>query len=76
MATTIARRLDARGHAVTVVSPNPTADRTIGHQMAATARRVRRFDLQQVGIPVIDWQPTDSIDEVFARHAAGRGGRR
>ncbi|OIB59281.1 DUF58 domain-containing protein [Natrialba sp. SSL1] len=76
MAPTIARRLDARGHAVTVVSPDPTTDRTIGHQLAATARRVRRFDLQQAGIPVIDWQSTDSIDEVFARHAAGRGGRR
>ncbi|ELY95478.1 DUF58 domain-containing protein [Natrialba taiwanensis] len=71
MAADIARRLDAGGHAVTVVSPDPTAERTVGHRLAAVARRVRRFDLEQAGISVVDWGPDESIDAVFARHAAG-----
>lgn len=69
---TIARRLESRGHPVTVVSPDPTTERMAGQQLAAVARRVRRFDLQRIGIPVIDWPADESIDEVFARHAGGR----
>ncbi|WP_306059540.1 DUF58 domain-containing protein [Natronococcus wangiae] len=70
----LARRLDARGHPVTVVSPDPTADETVGERLARVARRVRRFDLQRAGVPVVDWPADESIDEAFARHAAG--GRR
>jgi uncharacterized protein (DUF58 family) len=70
----VARRLDAHGHPVTVVSPDPTADETAGERLARVARRVRRFDLQRAGIPVVDWAADESIDEVFARQSAG--GRR
>lgn len=69
---TIARQLESRGHPVTVVSPDPTSEETTSQQLAAVARRVRRFDLQRIGIPVIDWPADESIDEVFARHAGGR----
>ncbi|NGM69323.1 DUF58 domain-containing protein [Natronolimnobius sp. AArcel1] len=69
---TIARQLESRGHPVTVVSPDPTTEETASQQLAAVARRVRRFDLQRIGIPVIDWPDDESIDEVFARHAGGR----
>ncbi len=73
----IARRLASHGHAVTVVSPDPTAEETTGQQLARVARRVRRFDLQRSGIPVVDWGRTDSIDELFARYEATiAGGRR
>jgi uncharacterized repeat protein (TIGR01451 family) len=52
----VARRLDARGHLVTVVSPDPTADDTPGHQLARIERRTRTSRLRQAGIRVVDWQ--------------------
>ncbi|RKD94946.1 DUF58 domain-containing protein [Halopiger aswanensis] len=72
-AVTIARRLESRGHPVTVVSPDPTADRTAGQQLSAVARRIRQFDLQRIGIPVIDWPADETIDDVFARYARAGG---
>ncbi|RQG96066.1 DUF58 domain-containing protein [Natrarchaeobius chitinivorans] len=72
----IARRLASHGHAVTVVSPDPTAERTTGQQLARVARRVRRFDLQRVGIPVVDWGTDESLEEVFTRYDAATGGGR
>ncbi|WP_276254147.1 DUF58 domain-containing protein [Halomontanus rarus] len=69
----IVRWLDARGYAVTVVSPDPTTDRTTGNQLARVARRIRRFDLQRAGVPVVDWPADQSIDEAFARINAGSG---
>lgn len=68
----IARQLEAHGHPVTVVSPDPTADRTAGQQLARVARRVRAIDLQRAGVPVVDWPDDESLDTVFARHAGGR----
>ncbi|MXV62769.1 DUF58 domain-containing protein [Natronorubrum sp. JWXQ-INN-674] len=68
----IARRLEARGHPVTVISPDPTADRTAGQQLARVARNVRRTDLQRAGIPVIDWPDDESLDTAIARHAGVR----
>ncbi|WP_440771622.1 DUF58 domain-containing protein [Natronorubrum sp. DTA28] len=68
----IARQLEAHGHPVTVVSPDPTADRTAGQQLSRVARRVRAIDLQRAGIPVVDWPDDESLDTVFARHAGGR----
>lgn len=52
----VARRLDARGHLVTVVSPDPTVDDTPGHRLAGVKRRTRMSRLRQVGIRVVDWQ--------------------
>ncbi|RQG91183.1 DUF58 domain-containing protein [Natrarchaeobius halalkaliphilus] len=73
----IARRLASHGHALTVVSPNPTAERTTGQQLSRVARRIRQFDLERAGISVTDWNEAESIDELFARRAAAtRGGRR
>ena len=71
----IARRLDARGHAVTVVSPDPTAERTTGQQLAGVGRRIASFDLQRAGIPVVNWSHGETIDETFARARAGRVSR-
>ena len=70
-ATRIVRRLDARGHALTVLSPDPTAERTTSQQLARVSRRIRRFDLQRAGVPVIDWPADETIDEVIARANAG-----
>ncbi|WP_049952947.1 DUF58 domain-containing protein [Halostagnicola larsenii] len=67
----IARKLEAYGYPVTVVSPDPTTDRTTAQQLARVGRRIRRFDLQRAGIPVIDWDAGESIDDVFARMHVG-----
>lgn len=72
----IVRWLEARGHAVTVVSPDPTAGETSGQRLASVARRLRQFDLQREGVPVVDWRADESIDEAFARVGAAGGGRR
>lgn len=63
-----ARRLDAFGYAVTVVSPNPTigepsADCADG--FASLTRRFRLGDLRSAGIPVVDWNVSEPIEEVF-----------
>lgn len=63
----VVRWLEARGRAVTVLSPDPTADRTAGQQLARLARRTRRFDLQRAGVPVLDWPHEASVDEALAR---------
>ncbi|WP_137288381.1 DUF58 domain-containing protein [Natronorubrum halophilum] len=68
----IARQLEAHGHPVTVVSPDPTADRTVGHQLARVARHLRRVDLERARTPVIDWPDDDTLDTAIARHAGGR----
>lgn len=50
-----ARRLDAHGHLVTVVSPDPTARDTPGREMAWIERRLRLGRLRSAGIRVVDW---------------------
>ncbi|WP_129114741.1 DUF58 domain-containing protein [Halegenticoccus tardaugens] len=50
-----ARRLDAHGHSVTVVSPDPTAADTPGHRLARIERSNRLSDLRRSGIRVLDW---------------------
>jgi uncharacterized protein (DUF58 family) len=52
-----ARRLDAYGHPVTVVSPDPTVDRTAGQTLARLERKLRVSQLRQVGLRVVDWSP-------------------
>jgi uncharacterized protein (DUF58 family) len=54
-AVTLARRLDAYGHPVTVLSPDPTRADTPGHRLARTERRVRLSGLRRHGIRVVDW---------------------
>lgn len=51
----VARRLDGSGHLVTVISPNPTADRTIGQRLARLERLVLIKRLRDHGIRVVDW---------------------
>ena len=65
----IARRLAARGHSVTVVSPDPTTDRTVSTAIAAICRRLRGEALRSAGIPVVDWPYDESIDRTLSRHA-------
>ena len=50
-----ARRLDAAGHPVTVVSPDPTVGGTPGQRLARVERSLRCSTLREAGIPVVDW---------------------
>ncbi|MFB6150303.1 MAG: DUF58 domain-containing protein [Haloarculaceae archaeon] len=56
-----ARRLDAAGHAVSVVSVDVTAGGTPGTRLAALERDARVRRLRNAGVPVVDWQPGDPI---------------
>ncbi|WP_247003719.1 DUF58 domain-containing protein [Halosolutus gelatinilyticus] len=67
------REFEARGHSTTVVSPDPTADRTPGQQLARVYRTVATTDLRRAEIPVLDWAPEESLDEVLARARAVTG---
>lgn len=51
----VARRLDSAGHPVTIVSPDATADRTVGQRLARIERNMRIATLRERGIRVIDW---------------------
>ncbi|WP_459190696.1 DUF58 domain-containing protein [Halosimplex sp. J119] len=51
----VARRLDSSGHRVTVISPNPTADRTVGQRLARIERTMRIATLRERDIRVVDW---------------------
>lgn len=67
-ATHFARRFDEYGHPVTVVSPDPTVDRTAGHRLAGVARTIRTSTLRSAGIPVIDWPSDEPVDVALARY--------
>lgn len=68
------RRLEATGHPVTVVSPDPTRADTPGRQLARIERIVRIRTLRRAGIRVVDWDLDDSLPAAIA--GARRGWRR
>ncbi|WP_281195153.1 DUF58 domain-containing protein [Halorubrum sp. F4] len=75
VAVDTARRLDAYGHLVTVLSPDPTASSsrstaTPGRRLAAVERRERIRTLRGAGIRVVEWG-----DRSFAAAVAGANGR-
>lgn len=63
----LARWLDEYGYPVTVLSPDPTADRTAGHRLARVARGLRLRELRGRGVPVTDWAADESVDAALAR---------
>jgi uncharacterized repeat protein (TIGR01451 family) len=52
---TVAKRLDAYGHHVTVISPDPTAAESPGHRLARVERDARLRELRGGGLRVLDW---------------------
>ncbi|MFC6955399.1 DUF58 domain-containing protein [Halorubellus litoreus] len=66
-----ARRLDAFGHAVTVVAPDVTVDDSPGTRFARVqyTERVRR--LRSAGIPTVEWQSDEPLEAALARQRAG-----
>jgi uncharacterized repeat protein (TIGR01451 family) len=69
----VVRRLAARGHPVTVLSPDPTATDTAGHRLARLERRERLRRLRAAGIAVHDWGATQPLERVTEQ--AWRGGQ-
>ncbi|AUX09807.1 hypothetical protein AArcSl_2182 [Halalkaliarchaeum desulfuricum] len=68
----IARQFDARGHPVTVVSPDSTSNRSAGNRLAGIARTLHVSTLRDAGIPVVDWSWDEPLDVALARYAARR----
>ena len=62
----VARQLDAYGHPVTVVSPDPTADGTAGETLARLERRLRCSRLREVGLRVVDWKSDEYLGAAVA----------
>ncbi|WP_164471669.1 DUF58 domain-containing protein [Halosimplex salinum] len=58
-AVDVARALDARGHDVTVASPDVTATDSAYRRLAGTERRLRLDECRRTGIPVVEWSEGD-----------------
>jgi uncharacterized protein (DUF58 family) len=52
-----ARRLDAYGLQMSVISPDVTADESVGQRLAGVERDNRLSELRKAGIPVVEWDP-------------------
>jgi uncharacterized protein (DUF58 family) len=67
----LAERLNALGHPVTVIAPDPTPTGTVGGRLAGLERALRLTGLRGSGVRVLEW----SHDEPFAV-AGDRAARR
>ncbi len=70
-AVDLARWLHARGHSVTVFSPDPTGTGTVGGTLAAIDRTLNLSRLRSAGVRVVDWPPDDAVQAAVER-ARGR----
>ncbi len=69
----VARRLNSAGHLVTVISPDPTAERTPGERLARVERAIRINMLRERGIRVVDWGTDKSLPLAFEEAKRGWG---
>jgi hypothetical protein len=69
----VARALDARGHDVTVASPDVTADDTAYRRLAATERQVRLHECRRAEISVVEWADGDERGAAQSRSASDAG---
>lgn len=59
------RTLAAAGHTTTVISPDVTADGSLGRRLARRERALRLRALRGADIPVVDWDPTTPLGTVL-----------
>lgn len=59
--------LEASGHAVTVISPDVSADETVGERAARAQRNNNIFSLRGSGVRVVDWPPEEPLGAVLMR---------
>jgi len=71
---TAAQQLDARGHAVTVVSPDVTTGRSVGGEFVRVERANRVQMLREQGVLVADWSPEDPLVWPVRTHGGGSDG--
>jgi uncharacterized repeat protein (TIGR01451 family) len=57
----VIRRLRSYGHPVTVISPDVTADATVGQRLVRAERRLRIASLRESGVRVIDWDSATGL---------------
>lgn len=62
----LARLLDAHGHLVTVISPDPTSGETAGHRLVAAERIARMSTLREAGIRVADLPEGEDVEAALA----------
>ena len=74
-AATIARRFEAAGRAVTVLSPDPTLARTPSHRLARVGRRLRVTGLRGSGVRVVDWAWEEPLGVALSRTTVRGDGR-
>ncbi|MGM0592408.1 MAG: DUF58 domain-containing protein [Halobacteriota archaeon] len=67
----VARRLDAHGYPVTVVSPDVTAETTPGQRLATVERTNRIGTLRRADIPVVDWEVDERLDAALLKAERG-----
>jgi uncharacterized protein (DUF58 family) len=65
----LARLIDAHGHLVTVISPDPTTAESAGHRLAAAERTARIASLREAGIRVADLPEGTDVETALARAA-------
>lgn len=61
----IARKLDASGHPVTVVSPDVTDGDSVGGRLARLERANRTSELRSASISTIDWDPAKPLESAL-----------
>lgn len=66
-AAEVARQLDYAGHRVTVISPDPTNNETMGQRLGRVERALRINQVREAGIRVIDWPTDRSLALTFER---------
>lgn len=57
----VARRLDGAGHLVTIISPDPTAGRTVGQRIGRLERAIWLKRARDAGLRVIDWDTEQEL---------------
>ena len=72
-AASVARRIDAHGHLVTVLSPDATAGGTPGTRLVSFERRERLRELRAAGVRAVEWG--DRSFPVAVARATGRWSR-
>lgn len=68
-AVSVVLRLEAAGHAVTVVSPDPTGSGRVGDNLTRVRRTQRLTDLRRRSISVADWDPEEPLPVALTRVA-------
>jgi uncharacterized repeat protein (TIGR01451 family) len=71
----VLKQLWAYGFPITVVSPDPTVDRTPRHRLARLTRDIEVRTLRNVGLSIVDWRWDEPL-EAAVRRARRRDRRR